>query len=129
VSVGELVGKLVAPDSPWLFVFAVAVLVAAAGIGRRLFASITRQGARIGALENLARSEQTRRRQVEAELTELGIPLPYWPDDPHDPRELAVLRRRLRELQVPEPEDHDSRTSLENSRPPVPVPDDARHRR
>lgn len=133
MTVAELLGKLLAPDSPWLLVLAVVVLVAAAAIGRRLVASLTRQGARIGALETLAEKERTRRRQVEAELLELGVTLPYWPDDPVDPRELAVLRRRIRELEVPadDREDQDEHygpaTSLELDRPPV--PELPRHRR
>lgn len=136
MTVSELLGKLLAPDSPWLLALAVLVLVAAAGIGRRLFASQRAQGARIGALERRADSERTRRRQVEAELVELGIPLPYWPDDPADPRELAVLRRRLRELDVPPPADDEdledeyysagrhgpTPTRAELATPPVPTP-------
>jgi hypothetical protein len=101
VTVAELLGKILAPDSPWILVLAVALLVAAAGIGRRLFASLQRIGARVGALERLTESEQTRRRQVEAELLECGVPLPLWPADPASVRELAVLRRRVAGLSRP----------------------------
>jgi hypothetical protein len=86
-TIGDLAGKLAGPESPWLLFVAGVLLLAAAGIGRRLMSSLQRIGARVGELERVSESERTRRRQVEAELAELGVPLPYWPPDgPHAPR-------------------------------------------
>ena len=120
MSVAELLGKILAPDSPWLLVLAVGLLVAAAGIGRRLFASLQRLGGRVGALERLTESEQTRRRQVEDELLRCGVPLPVWPPDPVNARELATLRRRVRELDVHDDLDAEPMTT-ERPAPPPPV--------
>jgi len=69
-------------DSPaWLVLCAVLLAIAGA-VARRQGQSARRQGSRIGGLEQLARTERIRRRQLEAVLREHGIRLPYWPDDP-----------------------------------------------
>lgn len=69
-------------DSPaWLVLCAVLLAIAGA-VARRQGLSARRQGSRIGGLEQLARTERIRRRQLEAVLREHGIRLPYWPDDP-----------------------------------------------
>lgn len=84
---GDVVGKVLGPESPWLLVLTVALLAAAAGVARRLTGSLRRIGERAGELERVTESERTRRRQVEAELTALGVRLPYWPPDgPYQPR-------------------------------------------
>lgn len=137
MTVAELVGKLLAPESPWLFVVAVVVLATAAQIGRRLFASVRRLGARIGELERVSESERTRRRQVEAELVSLGVPLSLWPEDPPALREVASMRWRLadRDRERDDLDDDPPATAAAYAAPPVPpFPDDerarlARHRR
>jgi len=74
--------QAVGVDSPaWLVLCAVLLAIAGA-VARRQGQSSRRQGARIGGLEQLARTERIRRRQLEAVLREHGIRLPYWPDDP-----------------------------------------------
>jgi hypothetical protein len=74
--------QAVGVDSPaWLVLCAVLLAIAGA-VARRQGQSARRQGARIGGLEQLARTERIRRRQLEAVLREEGIRLPYWPDDP-----------------------------------------------
>lgn len=117
MTLADVLGTLRA-DSPVLLVLAVAVLSAAAATGRRVMASARRQGERIGALEALTKSEQTRRRQVEAELIECGVPLPYWPEDPLPPP-VRWPRRRDDEDQD---QDHALEDPLtrEGKRPPVP---------
>lgn len=50
-------------------------------------ASLQRQGARIGRLEQDRRAAELRRYQVEATLLRAGIELPPWPDGPHAPRD------------------------------------------
>jgi hypothetical protein len=133
VTVAELLGKLLAPDSPWLLVVAVLVLVAAAGIARRLFRSVAGIGARVGELERLTDSERTRRRQVEDLLLRLGIPLPYWPPDgPGQPsrparaaaRDASPLEARAERDGYDDFEDDDQDDDLtrehELTRPPVP---------
>jgi hypothetical protein len=132
VTVAELLGKLLAPDSPWLLVVAVLVLVAAAGIARRLFRSVAGIGARVGELERLTDSERTRRRQVEDLLLRLGIPLPYWPPDgpgqPSRPARAAardasspVDARRIDQDDELDQDDADDYTrEHELTRPPVP---------
>jgi hypothetical protein len=94
VTLSDLLGN--ARDAPLLLVLfgaLLSVVVTAAGIiGRRLVASMARQGARIGTLERTLRSERLRRRQLEQCLREDGIPLPYWPDDP--PELYAANARR-----------------------------------
>lgn len=71
---------------PWL-ALALVLLGIAARIARNARASATRQGERIGELERRADSERDRRRQVEALLLDLAVPLPYWPPDgPDQPR-------------------------------------------
>lgn len=69
-------------QTPLVMLVAGAALLIAGWIGGRVFRSLQRQGARVGRLEQLARSERARRRQLEQCLRERGIPLPYWPDDP-----------------------------------------------
>lgn len=81
MSAGEAVARLLSPESPWLFYVAGVLLLGAAGIGRRLFASQARQGARIGALEQKAEGERIRRLQLESVLEDEGSRLPYWPPD------------------------------------------------
>jgi hypothetical protein len=93
-TIGDLIGNLRA-DSPWLVLVAGVLLAAAGGVGKRLMASMQRIGARVGELERSRDSERTRRRQVEAELISLGIPLSLWPEDPPGLREVASMRRRL----------------------------------
>jgi hypothetical protein len=142
-TIGDLIGNLRA-DSPWLVFVAAALLAAAGGVARRLMASMQRIGARVGELERSRDSERTRRRQVEAELVSLGVPLSLWPEDPPGLREVASMRRRLAVVDR-EREDREDRENLEvfppetTERPyaPPPVPgftDDersrlARHRR
>jgi hypothetical protein len=75
------------PGSPGLLLVAVVLLLAAAQVGRRVFASLQRQGARIGKLEQDARAAELRRYQVEATLLARGVPLPPWPNGPH-PRDV-----------------------------------------
>jgi hypothetical protein len=69
-------------QTPLVVIVAGVILLAAAWIGGRVFRSMQRQGGRIGKLEQAARSERIRRRQLEQCLRERGIRLPYWPDDP-----------------------------------------------
>lgn len=78
------------PGSPGLLLVAVVVLLAAARVAQRVFASLQRQGTRIGALEQDARATELRRYQVEACLLARGIPLPPWPAGPH-PRDVVDL--------------------------------------
>jgi len=74
--------QAVGVDSPaWLVLCAVLLAIAGA-VARRQGLSARRQGARIGALEQLARTERIRRRQLEQVLREEGTKLPYWPGDP-----------------------------------------------
>lgn len=127
MSVTELAGKILSPDSPWFLVVAAGILAAAAAIGRRLWASLRRIGERVGKLETELVSERTRRQQVECVLLEDGIPLPVWPGDPANLRELAVLRRRVAILaRDDEDQDDDYRagplTSLADEAPLPPVP-------
>jgi len=68
-------------STPWLVLCGVLLAIAGA-VARRQGMSARRQGARIGRLEQLARSERIRRRQLEQVLREAGTHLPYWPDDP-----------------------------------------------
>jgi len=68
-------------DPAWLVLCAVLLAIAGA-VARRQGLSARRQGARIGALEQLARTERIRRRQLEQVFREQGIKLPYWPGDP-----------------------------------------------
>lgn len=70
------------PGETPLAVIAGVVLSVAAFIGRRVSASMQRQGARLGAVETDLESEITRRRQLEQCLREQGIRLPFWPKDP-----------------------------------------------
>jgi hypothetical protein len=93
----------------------------------RLSLSAARQGERLGKLEKVSELLALRRRQVEAELIDLGVDLPYWPPDgPTQPR--ARLRPRADEDLADEP------TAAEFARSRVPVPPlpadiGARHRR
>ncbi len=116
MTLADVLGTLRA-DSPVFLVLAVAVLSAAAATGRRVMASARRQGERIGALEALTKSEQTRRRQVEAELIECGVPLPYWPEDPLPP---PVRRPRRRDEDQDHELDENAPLTREATRPPVP---------
>jgi hypothetical protein len=133
-----------ARDAPLLllgFGALLSIVVTAAGIiGRRLVASMARQGARVGTLERTMRSERLRRRQLEQCLREDGIPLPYWPDDP--PELYSQWRSRLPERPdwSPAPE-RDPRDDPRDEHPETseapritvpPLPDSAalaRHRR
>jgi hypothetical protein len=122
-TLGEVLGSLRA-DSPWLLLVAGVVFAGASAAYKRAAGSMQRIGARVGALETLAEKERTRRRQVEAVLLELGIPLPYWPDDPANGRELAVLRRRARLTDLEndnEDQDHEQPLTREAKLPPVPT--------
>lgn len=127
MTVAELAGKLLAPDSPWFLVLAVGLLVAAAGVARRLWSSVRRIGERVGTLETTATSERTRRQQVECVLLELGVPLPVWPSDPVSLRELAVLRRRASLVRDDDEDQADELLTTEAPLPPVPPRAFARH--
>jgi hypothetical protein len=144
MTVGEILG-VVQRDSPVLVLLAVVLLAGAAAAYKRAAGSLQRIGGRVGELEQTVASEQTRRQQVEAVLIELGIPLPVWPADPVNLRELAVLRGRSRREESRR-EREDEREDLEDGAgdelltreaplPPVPAftPDEraafARHRR
>jgi hypothetical protein len=81
VTIGELLGNPNA-QTPILAVIAAGLLAVARVVGKRAAASMQRQGARLGAVEDLQLSERTRRRQLEECLRANGFPLPYWPDDP-----------------------------------------------
>jgi hypothetical protein len=70
------------PGSPLLVLVAFVVLVVAAQMARRLWGSVRRLGARVGALEQSRRLEQYRRYQLEATLLRDGLDLPPWPDSP-----------------------------------------------
>jgi hypothetical protein len=72
----------------WASLFATLILALAAAIARRISRRSARpQGERIGDLERQFYLERTRRRQVEAVLLDLGVPLAYWPPDgPNQPR-------------------------------------------
>lgn len=137
MTIVEALGRLLAPDSPWILFVAGLLVLGAAGIGRRLFGSLQRQGARIGRLERELDSEQTRRRQVEAELEAEGIPLPWWPPDGTDRKSSGRPAARAAFPPAGAQEDFpsDPETSLDYARPPVPpIPDNeraafARHRR
>jgi hypothetical protein len=127
-------------ELPWWASAVAAVVLALAGAVARRVArrSAKPQGERLGEVERLVYSEQTRRRQAERELYErYGIELPYWPPDgPHQARPVSGFRPVLQnedqddELPPPAPE-----TSIEYVRPAVPpFPEDerqrlARHRR
>jgi len=74
--------QAVGVDSPAWLVLCTVLLAIAGVVARRQGLSARRQGARIGRLEQLARTERIRRRQLEAVLREHRIRLPYWPDDP-----------------------------------------------
>jgi hypothetical protein len=130
MTLGDVAGVLTG-DTPLVLVLAVALVVLAAWIGRRASASVQRQGARLGAVEQQLHSEVTRRRQVEQLLRDLGDPLPYWPDDPAGLHRPPAGRRRDAEDLA---DDADGLTR-ETARPPVPpFPEDesarlARHRR
>lgn len=91
-SLVSLVDQVI-PGSPVLAITTAVLLLAAAWIARRVYGSMRRQGARVGKLEQTARLERSRRRQVEQSLREVGIPLPYWPDDPPE-LYLAGVRTR-----------------------------------
>lgn len=126
MTVAELAGKILAPESPWFLVLAVALLVAAANVARRLWSSVRRIGERVGGLETLTTAERTRRQQVECALLELGVPLPVWPDDPPNLRELSVLRRRAARAELREDLDDEEPppgplTTAEPHLPPVPA--------
>lgn len=109
-TIGDVLGSLRA-DSPWLLVLVPVVLAAASGAWRRASGTLQRFGGRLGAVEALVASERTRRRQVEVELLRLGVPLPYWPDDPGELRELTIANRRGRE--------HDDDEDRDDEQPPV----------
>lgn len=88
-TLGDLLGQR---DTPVILLLAGVLLLAAAWIGRRAFASQARQGRRLGVLEQRLRSETTRRRQVEQTLREQGLELPYWPDDPAELHGITARR-------------------------------------
>jgi hypothetical protein len=125
----------IAQSAPWIAV-GVLALVAAAWVyrqSRRAIAaakaemqlSALRQGKRLGELEKVCELLLLRRRQVEWELLDMGVELPYWPPDgPEQPRP----RRR----QPVEDQADDEPTDYSPPRVPVPpLPADlgARHRR
>jgi hypothetical protein len=86
--VAEL-AQVVQGELPWWASAVAAVLLSlAAAIARRVARRSARpQGERLGQLERLVLSEQTRRRQAEAELADrYGVELPYWPPDGPRPR-------------------------------------------
>lgn len=127
-TLADVLGSLRA-DSPWLLLVAGVVFAGAGAAYRRAAGSLQRIGARVGELEKTVTSERTRRRQLEAELEDAGIPLPFWPEDP--PRPEPRRRRRLFDL---EREDQAwQREHLDDEHPPTtevvrpPVP--ARHGR
>jgi len=81
MTLGDLLGNATT-ETPLVVLIASAILAAAGWIGRRVARSIARQGARLGTVEKVLKSERLRRRQLEQILREERIPLPYWPDDP-----------------------------------------------
>jgi hypothetical protein len=122
-----------AQAAPWLAV-GVLTLVAAAWVyrqGRRqnaltraeLQTSAVRQGKRLGELEKVCELLLLRRRQVEYELLNLGVELPYWPPDgPDQPRP------RRREPAAVDQADEDTAYAPPRV-PPLPADIGARHRR
>lgn len=82
------------PADSWLIFLAGAVLTVAGAVARKVSGSMQRQGARLGELEQLAAAERRRRQQVETVLMEMGVALPYWPDDPPELRDLALQAAR-----------------------------------
>lgn len=91
-TIGELTSSTpVAVAAVVLLLSAVGLLARwlAASLWRALRAGLTRQGERLGALEDKvaelradARIEGVRRFQLEATLLRAGFPLPPWPDSP-----------------------------------------------
>lgn len=115
--------------APWLAV-GIVCLGAAVWVYRQQRRSARDQGERLGELERRAESERDRRRQVEAVLIDLGVPLPWWPPDgPDAPR--ARLRWREDEDQADDPDRLSPETEVRRV-PVPPLPDSptlARHRR
>jgi hypothetical protein len=103
----------------WASAFAAVLLALAAAIARRITRRSARpQGERLGTLERLVESERTRRRQVEAQLVDLGVPLPYWPPDgPNQPR--PSRREDVEDLADEDDRDRWPMTT-EAPRPPLP---------
>lgn len=125
---GELT-RLAASGVPEWIGLALTLLGIASRIAKNQRQSAYKQGVRIGALEQTVKEERTRRRQTEAVLCELGVPLPFWPPDgQRQPRP-----RRLDDDEAPEEPRYP--ITAEVTRPPVPpFPADeadrlARHRR
>jgi len=116
-TVADLIASAKA-DSPWLVLFAGVLLALAGAVGRRLFGTLQRFGARLGALEGAVKLEATRRRQTEEVTRDHGIPLPYWPGDP---AELYARRQRYAPA-YDDGDQADDDTGYTREAPRVPVP-------
>lgn len=103
---------------PEWIALAVTLLGIAWRVARGARASAQRQGERIGQLERRADLEQTRRQQIESELIDDGLRLPFWPPDGPIERQLRPAPRIYDDADV-EP------VTAEVHRPPVPA---SRHR-
>lgn len=95
------------------------VLLAVGELREDATSSATRQGKRLGNLENFAELSDVRRRQTESALAAAGAPLPDWPPDgplprPSGPRHYA--------------DDLDDAWTRESPAVP-PLPDYSEHRR
>jgi hypothetical protein len=124
--------------APWWVGLAILLLSTAGAIARRTSRrSNVPQGERLGRLERMASEERTRRRQLEAVLAELGVPLPFWPPDgPNQPRARVMPAPRPPVSGFPTAdEDLDDELTdytAERRIPVPPLPDSsafARHRR
>jgi hypothetical protein len=119
----------------WASLFATLLLALAAGIARRISRRSARpQGERLGEIERRQELERTRRRQIEAVLLDLGVPLPYWPPDgPNQPRPRpapAPLDDELDDDQADQLEELGPETMTRRVPvPPLPADVGARHRR
>jgi hypothetical protein len=121
---------LAASGVPEWIGLALTLLAIANKVAKNQRRSAYNQGQRIGALEQGLKEERTRRRQTEAVLCQLGVPLPFWPPDGQgQPRPRRLADEDLDEEPGPYP------MTAEAARPPVPpfAADEAsrlaRHRR